>query len=786
MRNTTALNLIVCAHCGQNSDGSLSWDERSFCCKGCLAVYQLLQSQSLSQYYELRDQCTIPVSTQKSNFSHVDLPEFQDKYTYGPAKQYIDIHVGGVQCAACLWLLEKLPNHVPGIVEARLNLGTQILRLEKKNSASLGLAFEQIEAWGYLPQAIQSYDEQMRFSDLDYKKDLFRIGVAAFGAGNVMLMSVALYAGVEGPTKILLEYTSLLLTLPVLGYSALPLFKASLLQLKSRRISVDFPISVAVLVAFGVSLYGLSHNTEIYFDSITALVFLILSTRFIFKRVQARHLSERASGLNLNIPFARKLLNGTESRIMPEEIRKGDRILIHAFETIPVDGHVELGHGYLNQSLLTGESTPAEISRHGFTFMGAKLIAGEIEIIATQDFQASRIPKLLREIESGGAKPNSLLLTEKVGQIFLAAVFIIVAGILAWKLPVDPREAIYRALSFIIVACPCTFASVVPLVLALSLRSLRKRGIFIRNAAVFEKIKKIQNIYFDKTGTLTEGDFEVLEWKWLVPEDLTLTGKIYSALAKDEHPVSKAIVAYVIDNLGAKIIDDNVKLHMIPSHGVEARFYSGDVVRVIKTQSSRQTNLVPNAVQIYVNGLAVATVNLGDTVRSESLAVVRQLKKFGYRVTLLSGDQEKAVNYVGNALEIPSSQRYHDLTLDQKADILKRSNASIMVGDGNNDALAIQAATIGISVSGGVETALKSSDVYLANRNLQSLINFLKTAKKTNHLVNQALVVSVLYNVVAGTLAIMGIIHPLLAALVMPANALTSLGLTFWALRKES
>jgi len=784
---TATIAPSICAHCGQISATDLSWNEKDFCCRGCLSVYQLLESQNLTKYYEIRDVCAIPVSTRRSNFSHVEMPEFVSKYAYGNSGQFIDIHVGGAQCAACIWLLEKLPNYVPEIVSARLSLGTQTLKVERKVDHSFRPAFEQIEAWGYVPHAIQSDSEQSELLKLDYKTDLFRIGVSAFAAGNVMLMAIALYAGVEGSTKILFQYTSLLLTLMALGYSALPLFRASLRQLKSRRISVDLPISIAVLTAFGVSLYGLIYGSEIYFDSITALIFLILTTRFTFKRVQAKHLSEKASSLDLEIPFARKLVNGEEQRIIPEEIRKSDQLRILENEIIPVDGTVEKGLGFVNQSLLTGESIPTEISRGGFVFMGSKLISGELQVRATEDYRTSRIPTLLHEIESDGPKPDSLLLTEKVGQFFLYIVFAIVAFILAWKLPTNPADAVYRALSFIIVACPCTFASVVPLVLALSLRQLRKRGVFIRNATVFEKIKRIQNIYFDKTGTLTEGDFEVTDWKWHISEDLHITGRIYSALVKDQHPVSKAIAAYILDNFGSQLTDEGARLTLIPSRGVEASFEGGDVIRVLKTLiNNDHKNLVPNFVRIYFNNLAVASVRLGDAIRSEASEVVSDLEKMGYRITLLSGDQAKAVNYVGDAVGIPHSQRYHDLTLDQKADILKRSHASIMVGDGNNDTLAIQAATIGISVSGSVETALKSSDVYLANKNLSSLVHFLKTARRTNRLVNQALVISVLYNVTAGSLAILGIIHPLLAALIMPANALTSLAMTFWSLRKEA
>ncbi len=783
---TSDLSVITsCCHCGQVTSTPLPWVGKSFCCKGCIAVFQLLQSQNLHHYYELKDQRLLPASNVKTDFSYVEQLEFTSRYAYGDNRQHIDIHVGGVQCAACLWLLEKLPQYISNAESCRLDLGTQVLRVTKKNKASFRPVFEQIQNWGYVPQAVSNAAEQSKFAALDFKSDLLRLGVAAFCAGNVMLIAVSLYAGADGVTKSFLQYVSLLLTLPVMGYSALPLFKGSILQLKSKRISVDLPVSIAVITAFFVSIYGLLNNSEIYFDSITALIFMILTTRFIFKRVHTRHLSEKSLNLNLDVPFARKIQDFQELRISPGEVKKGDRIRIEENEIIPVDGRIDNGFGYINQSLLTGESAPSEVSQNEFVFMGSTLLRGNIEIIATQDHATSRIPKLLAEIESQGPKPNSLLLTEQVGQYFLYSLFAIVGLILFWKLSTNPSEAIYRSLSFIIVACPCTFASVIPLVLSLSLRGMRNRGIFIRNITVFERIGKIHNIFFDKTGTLTEGSFEVLNWNWLVPENPKTVGKICSALIQDEHPVAKALATYIVNNFGAQALEHKVRSILLPAQGVETYLEGGDVIRILKALPNlHQAHFVLNATRIFLNGIAVADVCLGDTIRAEAPEVVNQLKNWGYQMTLLSGDQKTAVDFVGEALGIPTSQRCHSLTLEQKADRISQSPTSIMVGDGNNDALAIQAATIGISVSGGVETALKSSDVYLANRNLRSLVDFLTVAKKTNRLVKQALVVSVIYNVTAGTLAIFGVIHPLLAALIMPVNALTSLGLSFWSLRR--
>jgi heavy metal translocating P-type ATPase len=760
--------------------------DRSFCCNGCLAVFSLLDSQKLTHYYDLLDSCSLPKPRVNSDFAYTDLPEFEARYSVGTKKDNLEIYVGGVHCSACLWLLEKIGQYVPGIEKANLNLGSQVLRVQRNPQNKISDIFKQIEAWGYQPIAVQTSNDLSELKKAEYKKDLYRLGVAAAGAGNIMLMSVCLYAGAEGTTKIFLEWSSFLVSLPVLFFSAVPLFLSSWAQLKTRRVSVDLPMTIALITAFLVSIYGLFYGTEIYFDSVTALVFMILANRFWFKRVQEKNLNLSTNAIG-EVTFARKV-DGTEvTQIIPDQIKKGDRIRVLANEIIPVDGKIELGHGYINQSLMTGESIPCEVSYNGFVFMGSKLLTGELDLIATQNYSNSRIPKLLREVENLSPRPDTLRVIDLAGQYFLYVVLALVICTFVFFFPTDPHQGLYRALSLIIVACPCTFASVVPLILTLSMRKLRQNGIFVRNAAVFEKIEGIRNIYFDKTGTLTEGNFEVLTWEWLANEDFVITGKIFAATVNDEHPVSKSVAAYIAQNFGAAIVNETFKTHLIPAKGVEVRFESGDVVRVCKTEVRKVKKLaVPNAVKIYFNDREVALVTLGDQLRPESKEVISKINSLQYRSIILSGDQKLAVDWVGENLGIPNSNRYANLTLDQKAEILHNSKKSIMVGDGNNDALAIGAATIGIAVTGGVETALKSSDVYLANQNLNSLVNFLNFANRTNYLIKQALVISIFYNVVAGALALSGIIHPILAAFIMPLNALTSFSLSFWQLRRQS
>jgi Cu2+-exporting ATPase/Cu+-exporting ATPase len=785
-RIDTTLIQPLCLHCNQRCIHLVSWNEKSFCCHGCLTVYKLLQDQGLQDYYSLRDQspkdntCPLPSLEGPQDVFSLDFETFREQYVYGSKKTAVDIYVEGVHCAACLWLLEKIPIYVSGIERARLNMGSQTLTLTG-DATHFFAAIEQIRKWGYRPHPLKNVEDRLRFEKRDLRMDLYRIGVAAFCAGNIMLLSVSLYAGVEGPLRRYFELVSLLLSLPVLAYSARPIYINSWRGFRNSRISIDLPILIAVVVTFSVSVWGLLNNGPTYFDSMTALVLLILSSRFFLKRIQQKHLGPSRIAMILNVDMVKKWNGKKYISIRGEDIVAGDQLMIEAGQMIPADGEVISGSGYLNHSLLTGESLPLAVSLPQKVMMGAKLVYGRIEMKASVSFRESRIQKLLKELELVEKPSATLQLADRVGQSFLTVVFVIALSTVVYWWSTDYKEGFYRALAFMIVACPCTFASVLPLVFSLALKKAGRDGVFIKDASVFEKIGRVKKIFFDKTGTLTEGNFEVLQFNWWRPQNPETLNQLFSLVNSSNHPVSQGIARYLYKEYQSVVSDDLLEVEQMPGRGILGKFRHGTVIRIEKMKEAPQSfGYLPNRVEIFINDALTGQISLGDRVRESSANAISELQKSGYKCYMLSGDHGAVVKRTALILGIAEENAFGDLSLDEKAQIVAENGDVMMVGDGNNDALALKKSFIGVAVHGGVETALQSSDVYIANKSFSSLLKFVRLARRTHRLIFISLGISVLYNLVAGTLALLGYIHPLMAAFIMPLNAMTVFVLCLW------
>jgi len=746
----------------------------------------MLKEQGLGDYYKLLGSTPAPGPAPDlfaDGFAHADSDEFAARFAYGPQHNVLDIYVEGVHCAACLWLLEKLPRILTHVKSARLNLAESVLTVVV-TAPGFSQVLQQIQNWGYRPRPLKNSSEQAFWRRRELRRDLYRIGVAAFCAGNVMLLSVALYAGVTGSLRELFVWVSAVLSLPIVAFSAVPLYTSAWKGLRHGRVSIDLPIVIAMAVTLAVSVHGAVTGGHTYFDSLTALVLLILASRFFLQRIQNTHLKSSQMQNYFDVGPARVWSGERFEPVAPETVAAGDRLLILKGEMIPVDAIVEKGEGDLNLALLTGESVPQTVQTHQPIFMGARLISGWMEITATTDFRDSRLQKMMRDLRADAPQSPVLKIAERVAQWFLILVMADAVGILLYWWSSDPREGFYRALSFVIVACPCTFASALPLVFGLAMKKAANHHVFVKDATVFERIGRVKTVFFDKTGVLTEGVFDVLTFDWQIPSSSKLVQRIYAAARASEHPVSRALARYLSQAHPKVMPSEAVECDVLPGRGIEARFLGGGKVAIVKRPSAGSGARIPNAVDIFVDSALVAIVELGDRVRDEAPSVVRRLHNHGYACWILSGDQNAAVTRVAGEVDIPAARARSNLTFESKKRLVAQEPDSLMIGDGNNDALALQAASVGIAMQGGVEAALQSSDAYVAGGDLASLISFLQIALTARRMVTVSLITSVIYNVTAGTLAMLGYIHPLVAAFIMPINAMTVFAVCLWAFRE--
>ena len=773
--------LKTCLHCA--SPVSLR-AHSDFCCHGCETVYGILQQSGLNRYYSIlknTGERALPVaqgSVSPSGYSWLDQPEIRKEYE---TEHGVRFYLEGVHCAACVWLVEKLPSLVPGVASARLDLGSAVVtvRLDPQGAATYSEAAQGLLHVGYRPHPIRTSeaDELRKKED---RKLLTQLGVAAAASGNIMLMAVSLYAGADGTFARDFKWISFGLSLPVMFYSALPFYQSSLSALRARQLSIDVPVALGLQVSFWVSVANLFRGHDhIYFDSVSALVFLLLSSRYLLRRVQRSSLNAASLAHFLMPATARKLgADGTYAETPLSEVRVGDELEILPGDLIPADGVVLHGMSSLNASLLTGESRPESVSSGDIVYGGTQNEQSRITIRVTSSGRTSRIGRILESMESTlKSRAPIIAFSDRVSRAFIAITLLLLPLVFWGGLQNGWQEALDRALALALVTCPCAFALATPLSFASVLGKAAKSGILIKGAEILERLSQIETAYFDKTGTLTEGKFQVLQWKAAEAVTFDTAALIVALESISRHPIARALTEHFRPL--AAIKDITLEDHReIQGQGVEAIWNGKKYSLGAAPSGTSEIDSSPTVDQtaqtrigLYEGNALIGIVSLGDPIRKESNATLRSLSALGIQSRILSGDAAEAVDAVARATGISAPQAMHSATPEKKKQIVEESRCAIMVGDGANDAVALAAASVGISVHGGLEASVRASDIYLSRPGLRQIPALIVIGRETLKVVRRNFTVSLGYNAVAATAAALGKIDPLFAAILMPISA---------------
>lgn len=772
----------ICLHCQQPT---LAGED--FCCSGCQAVYQLLQQTGLSDYYQLRErlgtfEAPQPVKASTEAYDWLDQPDIQVVY-HPTGQKSLRFYLDGVHCAACLWLIEKLPEQVAGVADARLNVSSRILELTLAPEAKFAPAVATLARWGYRPHLIDSDQDAKALSKREQFWMLSRIGVAAFSTGNLMILAVAIYSGLEGPLARYFEWLSLVLALPALSFSAWPFYQQAWSQVvHQRRISLDLPIAVSlVLGTLGGIHQLLSGQHQIYFDSLAMLVFLLLLSRYTLMRTQ-QNILRRDKFLTLYLPrlVARQLPNSPDPHF-PEylltplaQIGTGDIVKIEAEERIPVDGIVVAGQSRVDQAVLTGEPYPLTVKPGDEVLSGTFNQENPLLIQVTAAGQQSRLGEILANAELLNSEKSKVVkLTDKVAQRFIGVVLLVAAGILLMYAS-EPQTAFTRMLALVIVACPCALALATPLIVQISLKQALGKGFFIKEAASLEQLSLTRTLVFDKTGTLTQGCFEVLAAEGFSPD---VRQAVWALESHSKHPVARALQRFCAPEAELCVPVD--AFEVLPTGGIQGQV-AGCHWQISPDRSFQPAadELAQVRLQIWrqapgQTAQAVAWVLLGDALRPEAEAVIQQLQQQGYQLWLLSGDQATSCQRLAHKLGFKPQQVLAQQTPEAKAAFFKAHPEAVMLGDGMNDLLAFSTASVSISLQGSVEENLRSSDIYLAEGGLKALPALLQHAQLTRTILFKALGFSFVYNLLTLSAAASGFISPLMAAVLMPFSALS-------------
>lgn len=796
-----------CQHCGGPLPAGIPEDER-FCCEGCRAVSEALVASGLSEFYSIKDRIGNPDIGQRDpgqgGFEYFDHPGFFRDHVdaVGDGCACTRLYLEGVHCAACVWLLERLPQAVPGVHRSVVRFGTGVLDLEfDPKTAQLSHIAETLDRFGYRPHPF--VDEHVQAAEKAEERDLLkRLGVAAVSAGNTMLIAVSLYeglfSGIEPRYRIFFQWISLFLALPAVVYSAQPFYQAALSSFMLRRLHIDVPISIGVVAAFLFSCYAtFTAQDHVYFDSVCALIFFLLLGRWVQRRALRRSQREFLQS-SLFLPKSALVLR-EESELVPlSEVVVGDRVRVLVGERVPVDGEILSGVTELDVAVLTGESRPQRAQVGDQVFAGSLNLSGVIEVSALQPGSDSRVQRLLTSlVEAASRRAPIVEVTDRLSGHFVFGVVLLATATFFYWLGEGFHEALNNAVALLVITCPCALALATPVAMSVAVARAAKAGILIKGSDVVERLLRARQVFIDKTGTLTEGDFSVSEIAYgpgEIDREEAWSRLIGLETAVPSHPISRALIGHSNDQLKSGATQYVWEPKYFPGLGVEATDSDGAKWRVgaprwaieasteTLSQSASWIEQGYTPIVLTVSGRPVLSVALSDRLRPNAKLLIETLRERADSVRLLSGDDPRVVEYTGTKIGLEPDECIGGVLPEEKARLVSSAGgATLMVGDGVNDASALGAASVGVGLRGDAETALEAADVFIVRGGVDAILELLHGSKRTFSVIKRNLAFSLLYNLVGGGAAVMGLVNPLVAALLMPASSLTVVLHSIWS-----
>lgn len=788
------VSVTRCAHCQSAVPLGLirAEAERQFCCSGCETVYEILHSKGLTEYYARRGETkSQPAKTTARTYCDFDDPTFLAKHsqTRGPGRQHVELYLEGVHCGACLWLVEKVLKNEEGVIDARLDLGRSTVSIDwnpaQNELSSLG---RELDRLGYPPHPAANHDRRATRRAED-RRLLIRIAVAGACFGNAMLMAFALYgglfSGIELEFSQMFRWGSMLTLLPSVTYAAAPFFRGAANSLRARVPNMDLPIAVGLSLGTIAGVVNTVRGAgEIYFDSLTALIFLLLAGRWLQSKQQRRAM-DAAELLYSLAPASARVIEPSGVREVPaENVLPGTRLEVRPSETIPADGVIESGSSSLDLSILTGESRPVEVSAGSPVSAGTLNVSGTIVVIAEVSGAKSRLGRLMKLVDEAELHRAPIVLeADKLAAKFVVRVLALaVLTLVAW-LFIQPGEAIDHTIALLVVSCPCALALATPLAVSAAIGQAARVGIFIKGGDTLERLAKQATLWFDKTGTLTEGAQVVVEQVGLL-EDLTRAGILALSTA---HPVSKAIARAFAPHAALAPPDVQQTLGGGIQGTVQGRriaLGSAKYLRELGLQPGLEAEatragwakrgLTPVLIGDLERSEVIALVAVADELRADAKVSIERLRAMGYSPGVLSGDDPVVVKEIAAALGIPEENARGSVTPESKLrTIAETKGPVIMVGDGANDAAALSRADVGIAVFGGTEASLSAAHVFTRRPGLAPVVEAIDGSRRTLAVIRRNMRISLFYNLVGVSLAGFGLIGPLGAAILMPLSSLT-------------
>ncbi len=686
----------------------------------------------------------------------------------------VQLSLPTIHCAACISAVERGLSKAPGVRNARVNLTLKRVSIETDPGTPVDDLIGRIEGLGYEAHELDSAALSATETDRKGRDLLMRLAVAFFANMNVMLLSVAVWSGAEGVTRDMFHWISAAITIPAVIFSGQPFYVSAWSALRVRRLNMDVPISLAIILAVALSLWETTlSGKHAYFDAALSLTFFLLLGRYLDYRTRASARSAAQELTALEVPKAWKLTDGAETQVRVGELSVGDLVRVRPGGRVPVDGVVVDGTSELDRSLMTGESLPVFAGPDSAVHAGEVNLTGPLSVRVSavgRDTALHRIADLVAVAESGRANYNSL--ADRMARAYAPVVHILAAltfVVWMWISGGDARLSLNIAVATLIITCPCALGLAVPAVTTAASGRLFRKGLLIKDGTALERLAEVDTVVFDKTGTLTLGLPEPVGIDTLSRRDFEAALALADA---SSHPLAKALVKAGREaGLRPAPVSDVTE---VPGYGVEGTI-RGSRARLGRAAWVGADGVPETATYLRVGSEEPIAIRFADSLRPGAEQAIEELRVAGKRLILISGDADAAVRAFAARVGIDEvvSEALPEDKARMVAELSKEGRKVLMVGDGLNDTAALAAAHVSISPATALDAARVASDIVLMGKDLSALGDAARTAVSASARIRENFTISTIYNVVAVPIALLGFATPLAAALAMSLSSIT-------------
>ena len=755
----------------------LEKDGHFFCCTGCEAVFELVQSKGLGDFYERLGKNSLEPVNFKQNLGVFD------SFVRPTNEGFSEIHlvIDGIFCAACVWLNEKILIEEQGVIEASVNPLTHKARVVfDERQVSLKRILTLIQSIGYKPSAYDPLKQEQKA--LSTKREFYsKLVVAVACVMNVMWIAVAKYAGffslMDAQTKDILNFAEFVLASPVLFYTGSAFYKNAYFSLKHGQISMDFLVIFGASLAYAYSLWAMfSRGGEVYFDSVAMIICFVFVGKYLEVLVK-KHATDTMDGLNDFLKGEILVFNGKE--FAPKDayaVQVGDIIQLKTGDKILIDGVCVRGEASIDSSSLSGESEPVLVQAGTNINSACVVLDGSVEYRALKPYAESKLSQIIALLELS-QKPKIQSLVAQIAVYFSRTVLAV--ALLCFCFWYFVREsgaefALINAISVLIISCPCAFALATPVSNLIALFQALKLKVLFKSSDKIEDLSKCDYAVFDKTGVLTDFKLKIARYELNQKANLN---ELFAFIGLSNHPVSASIREFLQEKVRDKKHLEFSAVKEVRAKGISARLkndeFIGGNAHFLQECGIKMSQKFSDTHFVFAkNGEILAHFEFESVLRAGASELVSYLKKIKMPIKMLTGDNEKAAQKVASKLGItdftafclPENKMQVITTLSQKHKVL-------MVGDGVNDALALQNAAVAVSLKQGADLAAQNSDIILLKNDLCALEQAIRLSKKTFIIIKQNLAFSLCYNALTIPLAFVGLINPLVAAASMSLSS---------------